>query len=431
MERTPYDGGATARASGLPLRKVAVVGLGNALEFYDFLTFSYFSLQISRTFFPVADGLLLTLATFGAGFMTRPLGGFIIGRYGDRAGRKPAMLWSFGLMGVASIGLAATPSYAEIGAAAPLLLVVFRLLQGFAVGGEVGPSAAFLLESAPAHRRGLYVGLLCATVYVAVVVAGVVGFVLAATLSAEALDAWGWRIAFALGAAIVPVGLMVRRRLPEPGSASTSDRGLVTAERVPVHLVVAGVCIIAATTVTSYAMGYMTTYLQDTLRFSPRVAFGETVVEGLTVVSVALLAGRLSDRIGRKTVMFTGLGLLLVAVLPGYALLVRIPSVPLVYALSILFNGLYAAFWAAATVAILESLPRASRSGSYGLLYSATVACFGALTQFAMKWLIVATGSPLAPAVYLSAALLLGGVGMALLPESLPGRVKAPHPHRT
>src|ERR1700686_5177735 len=149
----------------LPLRKVLAVALGNALEFYDFVTFSYFAIQIGHTFFPASQtshGLLFSLATFGVGFITRPLGALIIGRYGDRAGRRAAMFWSFG----------------RIGVAAPVLLLTFRLLQGLALGGEVGASTAFLVEAAPLHRRGYYVAQQFATQYVAGLAAGVVGFLL-------------------------------------------------------------------------------------------------------------------------------------------------------------------------------------------------------------------------------------------------------------
>src|SRR5580692_11474126 len=170
----------------MPLGKVFAVGLGNALEFYDFLTYSFFAIQIGHSFFPVAQtahGLLFSLATFGVGFITRPLGGIVIGTFGDRAGRKPAMVLSFTLMGVGITGLALTPSYAAIGVAAPILLLLFRLLQGFAMGGEVGPSTAFLIEAAPPHRRGLYVAVQYMTQDLAVLVAGLVGFSLSNWLS--------------------------------------------------------------------------------------------------------------------------------------------------------------------------------------------------------------------------------------------------------
>jgi MHS family citrate/tricarballylate:H+ symporter-like MFS transporter len=143
--------GAATEQQYLPLRKVVAVGVGNALEFYDFITFSFFAIQIGHCFFPesqTSHGLLYALATFGVGFLTRPLGGVVIGMYGDRVGRKPAMVLSFSLMGASILGLVLTPSYARIGIAAPIFLVIFRLVQGFALRGEVGPSTANLPASA-------------------------------------------------------------------------------------------------------------------------------------------------------------------------------------------------------------------------------------------------------------------------------------------
>ena len=202
----------------LSLPQLAAVVAGNALEFYDFLIFGFFAVQIGTVFFPIKDAtgsLLLTLVTFGVGFLTRPLGGALIGPLGDRIGRKPAMLFSFGLMGVSIVCLALTPSYARIGFAAPMLAVLFRLLQGFALGGEVGPSTAFLMEAAPAEKRGLYVSLQFATQNAATCFAGIVGVLLANLLTPADLSAWGWRVAMLLGATVVPFALIIRRRLPE------------------------------------------------------------------------------------------------------------------------------------------------------------------------------------------------------------------------
>src|SRR5882724_217124 len=162
----------------MPFRHVAAVTLGNALEFYDFTTYGFFAIYIGRTFFPSSTpgtSLLLSLATFGAGFLTRPVGAMVIGPLGDRIGRKPAMLFSFALMGLSMIGMALTPSYARIGVAAPILIVLFRLLQGFALGGEVGPTTAFLLEVAPPERRGFYTGFQSWTQDLSILISGLVG----------------------------------------------------------------------------------------------------------------------------------------------------------------------------------------------------------------------------------------------------------------
>src|SRR5574337_1999844 len=171
--------------------------IGNALEFYDFTTYALFAVQIGRTFFPNEtpfENLMLSLATFAVGFVGRPLGAIVIGAFGDRAGRRPAMLLSFGLMGIGILGVVLTPSYAAIGPAAPLLLLIFRLVQGFALGGEVGPTTAFLIEAAPLSQRGLIGSWQSGSQAIASLVGATVGLILASTLSAEQLESIGWRI---------------------------------------------------------------------------------------------------------------------------------------------------------------------------------------------------------------------------------------------
>jgi MFS family permease len=411
----------------LPLRRVLAVTIGNALEFYDFLTFAYFAIQIGHTFFPesqTSHGLLFSLASFAVGFVARPLGSIVIGRYADRVGRRPAMLWSFGMMGGGIIGLALIPSYAQIGIAAPMLLVIFRLLQGFALGGEVGPSTAYLVEAAPPHRRGLYCSLQVATQNVAGLAAGIVGFALSGLLSPSQLDAWGWRLAFLIGAAVVPVGLYIRRRLPE--TLQSSDRTSVppAQARARRRLIIFGLMMIAAGTTSSYVIDYINTYVQDTLKLGTQLAFGASIVEGLFDTCAAPIGGLLSDRFGRKPVMLSGVGLLLVFVVPCFVAMSTWRSVPTVYAATALLSGLAGMMVASLLVTIAESLPQSVRSTVFGTLYALSVAVFGGFAQFNIKWLIDLTGNPVAPAWYLSAALVLGGAAMIMVPESAP--CKAP-----
>jgi MFS transporter, MHS family, citrate/tricarballylate:H+ symporter len=411
------------RAAHLPFGRVAAVGLGNALEFYDFLTYSYFAIQIGRAFFPdswTSHGLSFSLASFGVGFITRPLGGIVIGRYGDRAGRTAAMLWSFGLMGVGILGLACTPSYTQIGIAAPVLLLLFRLLQGFALGGEVGPSMAYIVEAAPPRQRGLYVASLIATQYLASLSAGVVGFALSGSLSSAQLDAWGWRVAFLLGAAIVPLGLYIRRRLPETLHARDGAAPAATQRQVPTRLIVLGLLMLCAGSTTSYVVDYMATYAQDTLKLGAHVAFGATIVGAVCFLMVAPLAGMLSDRIGRKPVMLWGVGLMLALAFPCYLAMSTWRSAPVVYAATFVLSAVFALIPTMVMLTLSESLPRAVRSGAFGLLYAVAIAVFGGFAQFNVKWLIDLTGSPLAPAGYLSAVLLIGGAAMLAMRESAP-----------
>ncbi len=410
----------------LPLRKVFAVGLGNALEFYDFLTFSFFAIQIGHCFFPGGKGghgLLFTLATFGAGFVTRPLGGVVIGAFADRAGRKPAMMLSFTLMGIAITGLALTPSYAAIGMAAPMLLLVFRLLQGFALGGEVGPSTAFLIEAAPPMRRGLYVGLQYATQDVAVLAAGLVGYGLSSWLTPQELDAWGWRMAFLLGAAIVPLGLLVRRTLPETLSPKSHPARRRTLPRVPALIIVLGLMMLAATGISNYVLDYITTYAQDSLHLSAQLAFGATAALGLSSIAGDVLCGLLSDRVGRKPVMLTAVVLLLALTIPVYIAMIHWPTAPTIYAATIFLAALIAFVVGPALITLTESLPQASRAGVLGTIYAVAMATFGGTTQFTIKWLIDVTGSPLAPACYMTGAVAVGAVAMFLVKETAPVQV--------
>jgi MFS family permease len=178
-------------APALTSRATFGATIGNMLEFYDFITYSFFAIQIGRTFFPSHGqfaSLMLSLATFGAGFITRPLGALVIGAYSDRVGRRPAMILSFAMMGAAIIALALTPSYNSIGIAAPILVIVARLVQGFSLGGEVGPTTAYLMEAAAVGRRGLAVSLQFASQRIAATAGALVGVVLSEVMTSEALD---------------------------------------------------------------------------------------------------------------------------------------------------------------------------------------------------------------------------------------------------
>ncbi|MGH9686119.1 MAG: MFS transporter, partial [Candidatus Acidiferrales bacterium] len=308
---------ANEKFTPIPARHVAAVVVGNALEFYDFLTYAFFAVYIGRAFFPSTSptaSLLASLGAFAAGFITRPIGGFVIGTMGDRLGRKPAMILAFSLMGIALIGLALTPPHSMIGVAAPILVVFFRMLQGFALGGNVGPTTAFLLEAAPPERRGFYTAFQAWTQDLAILVAGLVGFALANILTDHQLETFGWRVAFLVGAIIVPFGLIMRHKLPETFYADADAKS----ERVPLRpylsVAIFGMILLASATIGTYIASYMTTYAISTLHMRANVAFAATVVVGLAGLAFDLVSGSLSDRIGRKMTM----------IVPGVALLLLI-----------------------------------------------------------------------------------------------------------
>ena len=419
----------TVREKGLPARQIAAVAAGNALSFYDFLTYSFFAIQIGNTFFPGSNEttrLLLSLATFGAGFLTRPLGGLIIGGMGDRIGRKPAMLLSFTLMGLSLVGLSLTPSYAAIGIAAPILAVFFRMLQGFALGGEIGPTTVYLIEAAPPQRRGFYNGLGAATQDGSVVAAGLVGVLLSSVLSPQALNDYGWRIAFLLGAAIVPFGLLVRRTLAE-----TLDMEAPPAARVPVkpYLPVAifGIVMLASATVSNYALDYMTTYANHTLHMQTTTAFGATVVIGSFMVMADLTSGWLSDKIGRKPVMMIPYAMMMLLAVPAYLVIAHFRTATALFAASAALSVLQGLGGGPITTWMTESLPPSLRSGGIGVIYSVSIAVFGGTTQLMIAWLIAFTGSPLAPAWYMAAALGCGTLAMIMVRETAPVKTGKVH----
>jgi MFS family permease len=433
MHRKP---GRAMDAKPLLKRHVSAVVIGNALEFYDFTTYSYFATQIGQTFFPSTShfvSLMASLAAFGVGFAGRPVGAFFIGRYGDRAGRRPAMLLSFVLMGVAILVLAATPSYARIGIAAPIIVVLVRLLQGIAVGGDVGPTTAFLLEAAPAERRGFYAALQYTSQGMSTLTGGIVGVVLSNLFDAQGLADYGWRIAFLLGAVILPVGFVIRRSLPETLHAqdNVSDAHHLPPPEREWRTIVLGFLMLASATVGFYVIAYLTTFASQTLHMKTNVSFAATVVFGASNIIFSTLGGILSDRIGRKPVMVGSRLLFVLAIYPAFALLVRERDAATLLGAAFILGAL-SQLAVPGFVALTEALPKPSRSATLALVYALAITIFGGTTQFNVTWLIHATGNAMAPAYYLLVAACTGLIAMALMDETAPAilrRREGTNPH--
>lgn len=406
--------------------------VGNALEFYDFITYTFFAAQIGQSFFPShtpLGSLLLSLATFGVGFATRPVGSIVIGAYADRVGRAPAMVLSFVLMGFGILVLALTPSYAVIGIAAPILVVLARLVQGFALGGQVGPSTAYLLEAAAPNSRGFYTTLQYASQGLASMTGGIVGFVISTNLDAASLQQWGWRVAMILGAIILPFGLMIARTMPDtleraPSQKAVADSKQASRSRGSVGVFAICILMLASATICTYVINFMTTYSGVFLHMHANVTFAAPIVSGACILVFSQISGSMSDRFGRKPVMIWPRILLLVVIYPGFVLLEHNRDGVTLLAVTAVISILSTWSAAASLVNIAELMPKDMRSGSLGTVYAVAIAIFGGTTQYVVTWLISATGSVLAPAWYLTVATFIGLIAMIVAKETAPVKLE-------
>jgi MFS family permease len=433
----------SGRHGGIPVRIVAATVAGNALEFYDFITYAFFAVYIGQAFFPASTpwgSLLLSVAVFGVGFVFRPLGALVIGAFADRAGRRPALLLTIGLITVGTLGLAVTPSYQSIGIAAPILVVVCRLVQGLALGGEVGPASAFLIEIAPADRRGLYTSWQLASQGTSVLTAGAVGLAMSLVLAPDDLAAWGWRVPFLLCLLLIPVAVYLRHAMPEtlvppipvpetpvaeapvPGMpvAGEIPAGHRERARLRTHawLIMIAVLVIMGGTVSTYVGSYMTTYAIATMKLAPSVALAATVVGGASMMVFALVGGWLSDQFGRRPVMLVPRIVLAVITWPLFLVLDAVPRPATLFLVTALLSALTAISATASIVAIPELLPRPVRATGLAVAYALGVSLFGGTTQFVITWLIKATGDPAAPGWYVTITSVICVFAILAMPES-------------
>jgi MFS family permease len=416
-------------ASGLPLtprqRRKAIFAatLGNGLEFYDFITFAFFAIQIGHAFFPSESAFLSlmgSLATFFVGFLTRPLGALVLGTYADRVGRKPAMMMSMGLMGLGIVLLVLTPGYAQIGYAAPVIAVIARMIQGFALGGEVGSATIYMMEGADPHRRGWTMSWQGASQSIAATLGSLVGLALTAIMSDAELSAYGWRIALALGVTIVPVALWVRQSLPETihhaDTAAVPNDGFRSYARP----IVCGLLIIGSGTIGQYIFQYMATYGQNTLHLSTTLSFGgEFANNGISVAAI-LIGGAVSDRKGRKHVMLVPQLLFCALVVPCFRWLTSERDAVSFVGANLILSFLSGYMYGAVYAAISESIPKAVRARAFALVYALPVAFLGGSTQLVVTWILEVTGSPMSIAWYLTGVSLIGFAAMYALKESAP-----------
>jgi MFS transporter, MHS family, proline/betaine transporter len=419
-------------------RAVVSAAIGNLLEAYDFAIYGYFVVIISSLFFPASNptaSLLLTVATFGVGFVMRPIGAVVLGSLADRRGRKVALTVTILAMagGTALIGLA--PTYAAIGVWAPAIIVVARLVQGFSAGGEFGTATAFMIEHAPARRRG-YVASWQQTSQVAALLLGsLLAAGLTAILTESDLESWGWRVPFLLGLVIGPVGFYIRSRTAEPeeftrAAASVAGRTSPVRDVLGRHwrAIVVGVGITIGWTVCTYFfLVHMPTYAIRELGISSSVSFASNSAGLLLMLLLVPLAGTLSDRVGRKGLLLGGLGAVVVLTYPALALLSATPSGWSLVFVQCVFAVAIALFTGVAPAAIAEIYPARVRSTGTSIAYSFAVAIFGGFAPFIATWLIAETGDSKAPAIFVVASCVVS----CLVVFALYGRGGPPRRTRT
>ncbi|WP_213772118.1 MFS transporter [Bradyrhizobium sp. dw_78] len=382
--------------------RVTAAILGNALEFYDFTVYAAFAVWLAKAFFPTDNpsvSLLLTVATFGVGFVARPLGGILIGAYADRFGRRPAMTLTIWLMAVGSGMIGLLPTYADIGVLAPVLLVFARLLQGFSTGGEMGPATTYLLESAPAHRRFFFGSWQLASQNIGSVISGLVGLLLAALITPGATDSWGWRVPFLLGILIAPIGYYIRRNLDETMDAEQAhgNIGKVLSEVLIGHWQKILLCIlvVSGATITQYFFIYTTTYAINTLHYSQGWSMAANLATGVSGVVFSLVGGVLADRFGVKRIALVPRLIVALLLYPVLQVVVTSGSPPVLVIAMAALMAIHAVCSSASISLIPLIFPAAVRTSGLSIAYALGVTIFGGTAQIVFTWIITATGDKL------------------------------------
>ena len=411
---------ATAAVPSIPSKRwkaVIAASIGNALEWFDFVIYGFFAVTIGKLFFPTnsdVDSVLIAFATFGITFFVRPLGAIIFGAFADRRGRQAALSLSIALMMLGTAIIAITPTYSAIGPIAPIVVVFARFLQGISAGGEFGSATAFLAEQDP-KRRGFFASWQFASQGLTTVLAASFGAVLAATLTGEQMELWGWRIPFVFGLLIGPVAYYLRRRVDETEEfQSLAKRGKPIREafsgakqRMLVSLAMVVLC-----TVITYTTLFMPGFAVRQLGLSQAEGFLATLLTGVIQIMLVPVFGALSDARGRLPIMFAGAMAVLLVSYPMFAWLVSSPKLQTLLIVQSIIGFLAAVYLGPLPALMSEMFPTRMRTTGLSVSYSFGVAIFGGFAPFINAWLIQSTGSKLAPSFYLMFAAAISLLGL-------------------
>jgi metabolite-proton symporter len=399
------------------------VASGNFLEMYDFIVYGYYATYIAKTFFPTGSefaSLMLSLMTFGVGYLMRPVGAIVLGAYIDRRGRRQGLIVTLGLMAIGTLTIAITPGYATIGLAAPLIIVVGRLLQGLSAGVELGGVSIYLAEIATRGRRGFYCAWQSASQQVAVVFTALIGLVLTGMFAPEEMSAWGWRIPLLIGCLIIPVILWLRRSLAETAAFTRMQHPRQAKEVFALvaanwRLILVGMMLVVFTTTSFYLItAYTPTFGKQALHLAPTTTFVVTMFVGLANFAWLPIGGMMSDRVGRRPLLFLVTILALLTAYPAMLWLVAAPSFERLLAVELWFSFFFGMYNGAMVPLLVEIMPARVRTAGFAFAYSLATAIFGGFTPAICTWLIERTGNKAAPALWLMSAAAISLVGALL-----------------
>jgi MHS family citrate/tricarballylate:H+ symporter-like MFS transporter len=392
---------------------VLKVTCGNFLEMFDFFLFGFYATHIAATFFPAKSefaSLMMTFATFGAGFLMRPLGAIVLGAYVDTVGRRRGLVVTLTIMASGTLLIALVPGYQTIGMLAPLLVLIGRLLQGFSAGVELGSVSVYLSEMATPGHKGFYVSWQSASQQLAIVAAAMIGFVVAKVLSPNELRDWGWRIPFFIGCAIVPFLFYIRHSLVET-QAFASRKYRLTAGQIVQSMVgdwkiiFLGMLLVTMSTASFYLITvYTPTFAKSVLHFSESDSLIVTLCIGFSNFLWLPISGHVTDRIGRRPVLLFSTVMTVLTAYPTLHWLVHEPTFNKMLGAELWLSFLYSSYNGAVIVALTEIIPERIRTAGFSLSYSLSTAIFGGFTAVICTWLIEATRDQASPGIWMSTA---------------------------
>jgi MFS family permease len=404
------------------LRSVIRVASGNFLEMYDFMVYAYYAPYIAREIFPSDSefaSLMMTLATFGAGYLMRPLGAVVLGTYIDRRGRRAGLILTLSLMAFGTLVIALTPGYRIIGIIAPVIVVLGRLVQGFSAGVELGGVSIYLAEIATPGNRGFYCSWQSASQQVAVVCAALLGVVLSSVVSPAGMSRWGWRVPFLIGCLIVPLLFWLRRSLAET-EAFLARKHRPGVSRILTSLVnnwkiiLVGMMLSTMTTVCFYLItAYTPTFGMEALHLTSRGSLFVTLCVGLSNFVLLPLGGAASDIFGRRPILILVTVVTLATSYPAMLWLVSDPSITRLLIVELWLSVIFGSYNGAMIPYLAEIMPEEIRTSGFSVAFSlATV--IGGFTPAICTYFIHVTGNRAMPALWLSFAALCG-LGAALV----------------